>query len=266
MESSNFVLKNKSPKRTSSKGWHFSFFISGLVFVLLSFSTTCFGEDLSKVSGDRLAQIAKGGMLYDKWFADFDKEDVPKSTHPAYPKMGKKKGNATWRCKECHGWDYKGKYGHYKKGSHFTGITGLLNMVGVPEEKIIPILKDETHQFGSRISDENMKALAAFVSAGQIEMTKYVNWETYKAVGDMGNGKRIYQTVCSKCHGIDGKKINFGTPEKPVWIGSVAVGNPWESLHKIRMGQPAKEMSSLLAFPIQTQIDVLAYTQILPVK
>lgn len=235
-----------------------------LVFAFTLFSSTVFGEGLSSASGERLAQVAKGGMLYDKWYASLDKEDQPKSTHSAYPKIGKKKGGSTWRCKECHGWDYKGKNGHYKKGSHYTGIAGLLNMAGMPEEKIVSVLKDKTHQLGSKISEENLNALAAFVSAGQIEMTNYINWETYKAYGDIDNGNRVYQTICAKCHGADGKKINFGTEKKPDFVGNVAKGNPWETLHKIRMGQPNKDMPSMLAFPVQLQVDVLAYIQTLP--
>ena len=266
MAISEIVSNFKSPKKENSGRWSLSLFVFVAICFFLSFSTLGFGEDLSKASGDRLLQIVTGGLLYDKWFAGFDKEDIPSTTHPAYPKTGKKKGNATWRCKECHGWDYKGKNGHYKKGSHFTGIAGLLNMAGVPENKIVLILKDKTHQFGSKISDENLEALASFVSAGQIEMTQYIDWQTYKAKGDADDGKRVYLTMCAKCHGVDGKKINFGGPEKPTFIGTVATGNPWESLHKIRMGQPAKEMPSMLAFPVQTQIDVLTYSQQLPKK
>jgi thiosulfate dehydrogenase len=33
--------------------------------------------------------------------------DEPQGTHPSYPKAGKKTGAGTWRCKECHGWDYE---------------------------------------------------------------------------------------------------------------------------------------------------------------
>ncbi len=54
--------------------------------------------------------MARGGQLYDNWMA-VTEADKPIGTHPAYPKAGKKKGASTWRCKECHGWDYMGKDG-----------------------------------------------------------------------------------------------------------------------------------------------------------
>ncbi len=78
--------------------------------------------------------IARGGQLYDKWWAVIEAEP-PKETHPAYPAAGKKKGASTWRCKECHGWDYKGKDGAYAKGSHATGIEVVRGVVGMDPEK-----------------------------------------------------------------------------------------------------------------------------------
>ena len=68
--------------------------------------------------------IAEGGRLYDKWWAEYNLEK-PSTTHPAYPKAGKKTGASTWRCKECHGWDYVGKDGRYSSGSHYTGFEGV---------------------------------------------------------------------------------------------------------------------------------------------
>ena len=35
-------------------------------------------------------------------------------------------GAETWRCVECHGWDYKGVSGAYAAGSHLTGFPGVL--------------------------------------------------------------------------------------------------------------------------------------------
>lgn len=69
--------------------------------------------------------IARGGRLYDKWFAE-NKAAKPTADHPAYTvKDGKYGKDASWRCKECHGWDYLGKDGAYAKGGHATGIKGI---------------------------------------------------------------------------------------------------------------------------------------------
>jgi thiosulfate dehydrogenase len=74
------------------------------------------------------------------------------------------------------------------------------------------------------------------------------------------------QTTCAICHGADGKEINFKDEQKPEFIGTVATENPWETLHKLRMGQPGVPMISMLAFDLQTHVDILAYTQTLPAK
>ena len=41
-------------------------------------------------------------------------------------------GADTWRCKECHGWDYAGKDGAYGSGDHRTGIVGVLGTAMTP--------------------------------------------------------------------------------------------------------------------------------------
>ncbi len=212
-----------------------------------------------------LVSITKGGLLYDKWYGQLE-VDAPEKTHPLYPAAGKQKGASTWRCKECHGWDYKGVHGAYSKGSHFTGITGLRNMTHTPVEKIVEILSDKKHGYDGLIPKDSMLALAHFVAHGQVDMDEYIDRNTKKARGNVERGERIFQTTCVRCHGVDGKEINFKTPPAAEFIGTVASGNPWETLHKIRNGQPSVQMISMLAFDVQTHVDILAYAQTLPTK
>ncbi|HEX9687374.1 MAG TPA: c-type cytochrome [Burkholderiales bacterium] len=214
---------------------------------------------------EHLVLIDRGGVLYDKWYGVLGTKP-PKETHPAYPKAAKQKGASTWRCKECHGWDYKGARGAYSKGSHYTGIVGIRNMTHAPIGATISILKSKTHGFGGLIPEKDLEALAHFVAHGQIDTDNYVDRATKKVRGDPARGERIYQTTCARCHGSDGKQMNFNTPEDPEYIGTVASENPWETLHKIRMGQPGVPMISMLAFDIQDHLAILAYAQTLPQK
>jgi mono/diheme cytochrome c family protein len=223
-------------------------------------------EGYGGISGpEHLVFITRGGTLYDKWYGALAKEP-PKNTHPAYPAAGKQKGSSTWRCKECHGWDYKGVKGAYAKGSHYTGVMGVRNMTHAPLDSIVAILKGDTHGYGKLMSDDDLTALAHFVAHGQVDMDEYIDRATKKAKGDAANGERMFQTICARCHGSDGKLINFKTPPKAEYIGTVAKENPWETLHKIRMGQPGVPMISMLAFDIQDHVDILAYAQTLPAK
>ena len=239
-----------------------------LVFVapLLIVAGSALAGGLDDATGEQLARIVQGGVLYDSWFKALE-VDPPKATHPAYAKtQGKQKGSSTWRCKECHGWDYLGKDGAYKKGSHFSGIIGIRGATAKSAEAIVQSLKGADHQLGGRIKDADLAAIAAFVLAGQLDMDDVIDRGSKKAKGSIASGARIYATVCAKCHGSDGKKINFGDEKEPEYVGTVAADNPWETLHKIRFGQPGKEMPGLVAFPVQVQADVLAYAQTLPGK
>ncbi|RRJ85192.1 c-type cytochrome [Aestuariirhabdus litorea] len=209
-------------------------------------------------------KMTQGGKIYDNWakvvYADTSQFD----THPLYPKEGKKSGATTWRCKECHGWDYKGADGAYSKGSHFTGIKGLRDMVGKSTDSIIEAILAPSHGFTEQlIPAAALSELALFISRGQIDMDQYIDRATKKAHGDPQKGAAFYQNICANCHGYDGRLLNFDKAPKKEFVGTVAQANPWETLHKIRNGQPASPMVALGMLSIQDQIDLLAYCQTL---
>ncbi len=204
------------------------------------------------------SSIARGAQLYDKWFAVIDAEK-PKDTHPSWPSSNtKKKGNATWRCKSCHGWDLRGADGAYASGSYKTGIAGIRTFDGGDPAIVVAIVKDTTHGLGM-IPDADLSDLALFVTKGQIDMTLYIN-DDKSINGDPEKGAAYYNTLCAGCHGKDGKKPK----DLPKPLGKIVSGNPWEGLHKILNGQPKESMPALRALPIQVSIDTLAYTVTLP--
>lgn len=218
-------------------------------------------------AGDtELWRIARGGRLYDNWMKELLR-DPPQGDHPAYPAEAKQTGAATWRCKECHGWDYLGAAGAYAAGSHATGIKGIRRLAGADADRIAAVLRDRTHRFTpDLLPDKAVEALALFVGRGQIDMDALIDRDSRKARGDPSRGARFYQTICAVCHGFDGKTINFRDEAKPEFIGTVATENPWETLHKIANGQPGVAMVSLAALPIQDLVDILAYAQTLPAR
>ena len=238
-----------------------------LVFSLSMISSVYAGE----VDTTNPDIIAEGGRLYDKWWEEYDLEK-PTSTHPAYPKAGKLKGADTWRCKECHGWDYKGAAGAYSKGSHYSGIKGIQSLSNQGSEVILKILKNETHQFDKVMLDYGLLRLASFVSAGQVDISNYLEGSTTKVKANPAAGRSIYTKSCKECHGSEGKKRNFKDDNNPEYVGTVANKNPWEAMHKLRnghpgafvMGDPMPHMIGELT--LQEQLDLLAYTQTLPQK
>jgi cysteine-rich repeat protein len=82
--------------------------------------------DSCETDGDPI----RGGRLYDRWWSQIAASE-PASDHPLWayrPDLvsNPATGGTTWRCKECHGWDYKGVAGQYGAGPHRTGFGGIL--------------------------------------------------------------------------------------------------------------------------------------------
>lgn len=221
------------------------------------------------------ASVALGGRLYDNWMktAQFT---TPEGNSPLWATQttNTRTGSDTWRCKECHGWDYKGKDGAYGKGSHLTGFPGVNGAaLSKTEAELGAILKgsaNSNHNFSTYLNAEQISALAAFLKAGAtIDESQYIDYTTKRTKsGDSTKGKQLYDANCAACHGSDGKLLNFGSTEKPEYVGTLALDNPWEVLHKIRFGQPGAGMPSgvELQLSIQDVIDILSYTQTLPDK
>ena len=208
------------------------------------------------------SSIARGGLLYDNWFATVGVKP-PSAPNPVYPTSGKYRGKegADYRCKECHGWDYRGKDGAYAGGSHATGIKGIQAVANAKPEQILSVLQDERHGYQKWLAKKDLLDLANFVARGQLDMDRHIDRKSKKPKGDAKRGAAFFNTVCAKCHGLDGKEQAETDP-----IGKVARENPWETLHKILNGQPSEEMPALRSFDVQIAVDILAHSQSLPEK
>lgn len=211
--------------------------------------------------------LAAGGRIYDNWWEALDREE-PEGTHPSYPATSGQDGAGTWRCKECHGWDYRGAEGVYRAGSHFTGIKGIDGAIGMDEGAIAALLRAPLHGYTPEmIRDDELARVAAFVSRGQVDMAAYINLETREIIaGDMERGRAVFQTVCAACHGFDGRRLDWGDAETPAYVGTEAATVPDEVLNKILNAHPGVEMVNLRAFGIEVAGDVLRYIATLPQK
>jgi thiosulfate dehydrogenase len=210
--------------------------------------------------------MSRGGRLYDNWF-NTQGMDEPETTHPAWPASNKKTGGVTWRCKSCHGWDYRGRDGKYATGSYQTGIAGVMSARGKSVDAIAAALRGGPHGYTKEmIPDDQLRFLAAFVSRGLDDMNRHIDPKSGAVKGDPRIGAPIFQTNCAACHGFDGRALDWGDPGDPGFVGTEANANPWEVLHKIRNAHPGVEMISLRAFDIKYSVHVLAYTKTLPEK
>ena len=213
------------------------------------------------------ASIVKGGAIYDKWWvAVGTSEPAEDQALWATQSTNTRSSKDTWRCKECHGWDYKGIAGAYSSGSHSTGFTGVYD-AGMSKtksdlESIISGGANADHDFSALLGEEGVQNLANFLSEGLIDDSMYIDYSTKGVIGaDLTNGKSRYDGTCAACHGSDGRMIEFDG----AYLADLANGNPWEVLHKIRFGQPDGAMPGAInsGWSTQDAVDVLGYTQTL---
>ena len=217
-------------------------------------TTTLAAIDMQKYEA---ASVSRGGRLYDSWWRA-NGETEPTDTYPLYPQqIGNQSGSTTWRCKECHGWDYKGKDGAYTSGSdHFTNIEGVFHATRQPIGEIYHTIKNKNLP----LSEEDLWDLTKFLKEGLIDMDKYIIFSgdlSNSATGTRNLGGPVYSGRCTECHGSDGKEISS------VIVGAVANNNPWETLHKVAFGNPGTSMPAMVdrGLSLQQLIDLLTYTQ-----
>ncbi len=231
---------------------HLSLAPWGIALALMALTT------LPAAAAETESAVARGGRLYDKWWGE-NKAAKPTAAHPGYPvKGGKYADENSWRCKECHGWDYKGKDGAYAKGGHASGIKGISGAAGKEPTLIASLLRDTNHGYTeAQLSAKDAADLALFVSRGQGELGKVLTADN-KVRGDGNKGEVYFNTLCAGCHGQDGKKVKDGPA-----LGSVA-DNGAEMMHKLLNGQPGESMPSMRALDHQIAADTAVHLLKLP--
>lgn len=227
--------------------------VAGLVASLVMLGTA-----LPAQAAETESAVARGGRLYDKWFTE-NKAAKPTADHPAYTvKDGKYGKDTSWRCKECHGWDYRGKDGAYAKGAHATGIKGIQGAAGKDAAVVAALLRDKNHGYTeAQLSAKDAADLAQFVTKGQYDLAKYID-ASNKSKGSGAKGEVYFNTLCAGCHGVDGKKLKDAPP-----LGSVA-DNAAEMMHKLLNGQPGEAMPALRALDHQIAADIAVHLVTLP--
>lgn len=199
------------------------------------------------------ADPIRGGRMWDNWWMALSIAP-PMGDHPLYPPEGQQTGSATFRCKECHGWDFKGAAGAYGSGSHYTGIGGVYGTTLTATEMFKLIRDDDIpNGHGYRnygLSDAVIWDLVDFITKHVVDTDLYIDANA-AFIGSAAVGQSYYNTTtggllrCAACHDesspphpYKGTAYDFGSGPSPEWVGTLAVDNPWELFHKIRFGQP----------------------------
>jgi mono/diheme cytochrome c family protein len=208
------------------------------------------------------AVLSFGGRLYDNHWTILNRQP-PTSRHPLFPKQVKIAPGATWRCVSCHGWDYRGAEGHLGKASKDPAFSNLAGMTGQDPQSIVESLVSETHRpITAPLSQEQLLALAKFLSFGQHDMSEFSGAEG-RAVGNPLRGEDIFEGTCQRCHGADGKAPIYGEEGDKPSLGWLARNRTEQAVHKIRNGVPQADMLSLRFLDPKSMSGLLAYLQTL---
>ncbi|MGB7293298.1 MAG: c-type cytochrome [Thermodesulfobacteriota bacterium] len=250
------------------------------------------------------ADLVRGGLLYDKYWGVTGGEE-PTDTNPTYPSATNaevfppdgRMGSQTWRCKECHGWDYLGDDGLYAfPNSHWTDIGGLLQVADsfrlldsgyndlaqfaqengeLTPEELFDIIKfgipGLMTGYEDQLSDDDIWDLVRFLKLGLIDDRDLVVYDTEGLIDviepvDLANGASRFNSVCALCHGMDGEGLEaFGT--EGVSLHDLVEENPVEFIHKVRFGNPGTAMPSSInnGWTNDDVKDVVAYAaEVLP--
>jgi mono/diheme cytochrome c family protein len=154
-------------------------------------------------------ELVEGGLLYDNWPVAADVA-APTGNQALWASQStnEREGVHTYRCKECHGWDYKGAEGAYGSGSHFTGFPGIMEASDKTGEELTTALTSGDHDF-STLGEDQIASLVTFIQEGLADYGQYIDTETKAVVdADVENGEQLFTSLCRDCHGNDGQTLN----------------------------------------------------------
>jgi thiosulfate dehydrogenase len=246
----------------------FSFLLLGLV---LAIAANVQGQDRTLLTPSD-NDLVQGALLYDNWYATLG-INPPSGNMPIWSRQSTntRSGPDTWRCSECHGWDYLGVDGAYGSGSHRTGFPNVMALANkMTAEDIVAHLKgmkDPAHDFSAYMDNTTLAQLAVFLKNGMIDDTEYINPVSLQVIqGDIAHGQQLFASTCASCHGSDGKQIAFRTEGIVEYLGSIANRDPWRFLHRTRFGTAGTNMpiGYTLGWSPADGRDLLAFGQSLP--
>ena len=216
--------------------------------------------DYYQTPPENSANLNRGGQFYQAWDLILE-VPLPNSQHPLWEKHidPSAAGAQTWRCVACHGWDYLGR-GDYPS---------LLKARAYSDEELIAWLDGSAnpeHNFAQYLTIAALRDLVAFMQDGIVDLSRYRLANTIDLRADEVHGEALYKERCRSCHGADGARINFGSAQSPVFIGNIAMTEPFRITHVTRTGHLFLSIptSDEFGWTVRDVVDLTDYTQALP--
>lgn len=210
----------------------------------------------------------RGGRLYEEWWTASSKD--PKPTAPVdgaryalWPAANTTVGPTTFRCANCHGWDYAGATGALgntdpKVNPLYTGIKGFIQTGDTTPSRVSPVeifdflhsgqvAAAGDHAFAPSLNDSDIYNLTRFIvtiqdqAAAKQAPANFVDTATGLAKNvNQAYGQVSYDAAgglagCTDCHGSNGiRRAGDGTLTSSLRDFTRSRG--LEALHKIRFG------------------------------
>jgi thiosulfate dehydrogenase len=148
-----------------------------------------------------------------------------------------------------------------------TGFPGIMKANGKSPAENLAMLTGKInpdHDFSGVMEEQDLIDLALFVSKGTVDVDIALEKDGTPK-GDVAAGKVVFDKICSTCHGPNGNAINFKTPAAVEYLNHPATENPWQFLHRTRIGVTLWPMPSAADNKLSEQdlSNVLAYVRTL---
>lgn len=224
-------------------------------------SVTQAGEPILGLSKDRSVPIAWqesiGGQLYSDWPRVLLFRG-PFTKHPLWTGSAAALNTETWRCVNCHGWDYRGSAGVGGDLGVVPNVPGLRHLVGASRRTVADGIRHQNHGFAAeQLSADALSYLVGFLIDGQRAVVDLAA-RARESGADVKAGAERYRDVCQVCHGPTGSQLNLGTERSPATLQTLAQTNPWKFLHGMRFGH-AGVMPAFVLLEEAEFLNVLTY-------
>lgn len=202
-----------------------------------------------------------GGRLYDNLFVSL-KTPLPKIMKDKNGEVIENTGH-DFRCKNCHGWDYKGNEGIYGPDYQNKPYAASVNLIQLKKDDNLSLKKimDSVlngHGIGMPVyseflNEKQAKLIAEFLVTNAHDSSYYFDLKTNKTnkyeltLVNLENKEKAsvnYTKHCESCHGKNGAKFLLHDGEYT--LGSHSRQKAYEDHHKIQNGSPGSDMMGYL--------------------